>query len=99
VIWRNRLAILLWDPLFDALMRSDLIEVLHIGLKDTIQLLLLEDEKMIEAFSSHAPQKPFTDGIGSRSMVGRFDHLNAAGCGHASETRSKLAITITNEIV
>jgi hypothetical protein len=98
VIRRNRLAILFWDLLFDALMRSDLIEVLHIGLKDTIQLLLLEDEKMIEALSSHTQEKPFTDRIGPRRMVGHFEHLNAAGCGYASETGSKLAITITNEI-
>jgi hypothetical protein len=30
VIRRNRLTILFWDPLFDALMRSGLIEVLHL---------------------------------------------------------------------
>jgi hypothetical protein len=51
VIRRNRLTILFWDLLFDALMRSGLIEVLDIGLKDTIQLLLLEDEKVIETLS------------------------------------------------
>jgi len=53
VIRRNRLTILFWDLLCDALMRSGLIEVLHIGMKDTMQLLLLEDKQMIEALSPH----------------------------------------------
>jgi hypothetical protein len=99
VIRRDRYTIQFWDLLFDALMRPGLIEVLHISPKDTIQLLLLEDEKMIKAFSPHTPQKSFTDRIGSRSMIRRFEHLDAAGCGYTSETGSKFAITITNEIV
>jgi hypothetical protein len=68
VICRNRLTKLCWDLLFDTLMQPVSIEVLHIGLKDTIQLLLMEDEKMIEALSSYTPQKPFTDRIGLRRM-------------------------------
>ena len=99
VIRRNRLTILFWDLLFDALMRPSLIEVLDIGTKDTVQLLLLEDEQVIETLSTHTPQKPFTDRIGPWCMIRRFEDLNAAGCSHASETGSKLAITITNEIV
>ncbi len=99
MIRRNWLTILFWDLVFDALMRPSLIEVLHIGTKDTMQLLLLEDEKMIEALSPHTQEKAFTDRIGPWRMVRRFEHLNAASCGHASETGSKLAITITNEIV
>jgi hypothetical protein len=75
------------------------IEVLNIGTKDAVQLLLLKDEQVIETLSTHAAQKPFTDRIGSWRMSGRFEHLDAAGCGHASETGSKLAITITDEIL
>jgi hypothetical protein len=80
-------------------MRPGLIEVLHIGMKDTIQLLLLQDEKMIETLSPHTQEKPFTDRIGARCMVRRGEHLDAAGCCHAREMGSKLVITITNEIV
>ena len=98
VIWRDRLTIPFWKLLFDALMRPGLIEVLDIGMKDTIQLLLLEDEKMIETLSPHTPQKPFTDRIGPWRMVRRFEHLDAAGCGHASEIGSKFAIPISDEI-
>jgi hypothetical protein len=68
-------------------MRPGSIEVLHIGVKDTMQLLLLEDEQVIEALSTHAAQKPFTDRIGSWCVLRRGEHLDAAGCGHASAHR------------
>jgi len=88
-----------WNLLFEALMRSGSIEVLDIGMQDTMQLLLLEDEKVIETLSTHAAQKPFTDCIGSWCVVRRGEHLDAAGCGYASETGSKFVITIANELV
>ena len=80
-------------------LRSGSIEVMRIGMQDTMQLLLLEDEKMIETLSTHAAQKPFTDGIGPFRVVRRGEYLDAAGCSHTRETRSKLAITIANEIL
>jgi len=61
VIWRDRLSKPFWNLLCDALVRSGSIEVLDIGMQDTMQLLLLEDEKVIEALATHAAQKPFTD--------------------------------------
>lgn len=99
VIWLNRLTKLFWKLLSDALMWPGSIEVLDIGVKDTVQLLLLQDEQMIETLSSYTAQKPLTDRIGSWCVVRRFEHLDAVGCGHVSETGSKLVITITNEIV
>jgi len=90
---------MLWDLLSDALMRSGLIEVLNIGMKDTVQLLLVKDKQVIQTLSTHAAHKPFADRIGSRRLVGRFQYLDAAGCGHARETGSKLIITITDEIL
>ena len=80
-------------------MRPGSIEVLDIGVKDTVQLFLLQDEKVIETLSPHTQEKPLTDRIGSRCMVRRGEHLDAAGCGHAREMGSKLVITITNELV
>ena len=80
-------------------LRSGLIEVLDIGTQDTMKLLLLQDEQVIETLSTHTAHKPFTDRIDSRRLVGRFQYLDAAGCGHARETGSKLGITITDEIL
>jgi hypothetical protein len=56
--------------LSDALMRPGSIEIFDIGMQDTIQLLLLEDEQVIKTLSSHAAQKPFADCIGSWRMGG-----------------------------
>jgi hypothetical protein len=58
--------------LFDPLMWSGSIEVLDIGVEDTVELLLMQDEQMIEAFTSYTPQEAFTDGIGSRGVIGNI---------------------------
>jgi hypothetical protein len=75
------------------------IEVPNRGIKDTLQLLLVKDEQVIETLATHTQEKPFTDRIGAFRLVGRFKYLVAARCGHASETGSKLVITITDEIL
>jgi hypothetical protein len=76
-----------------------LIEVLNIGMKDTVQLLLVKDEQVIETLATPTAHKPFTDRIGAFRVIRCFQDLDAAGCGHASETGSKLVITITDEIL
>ena len=75
------------------------IEVLNRGTKDTIQLLLVKDEQVIQTLAAHTAHKPFTDRIGAFRVIRCFQDLDAAGCGHASETGSKLVITITDEIL
>ena len=62
-------------------MWSDLIKVLDIGTQDTMQLLLLQDEQVIQTLATHTAQKPFTDGIGAWRMNGRLEYLDAAGGG------------------
>jgi len=54
---------------------------------------------MIQALSSNTPQKAFTDGIGARGVIGRFEQLDATRCCHSSETGAKLAIMIVNEVL
>jgi hypothetical protein len=80
-------------------MRPGFVEVLDIGKQDTMQLLLLQNEQVIETLVTHAAHKPFTDGVGPWCVIWRFEYLDAAGCSHARETGSKFAITITNEIL
>jgi hypothetical protein len=98
-MWRDRPTIPLWNLLPDALMRSCLVEVRHIGIEDTLELLLLQDEQVIQTLSPHTAQKALTDGIGAFRVIRCFQYLDAAGCCHARETRSKLTVTITNEIL
>src|SRR5215472_8351318 len=73
-MWRHGSSFLLRNLLLDALMRSCLVEVRHIGFHDQLELLLMQDEKVIETLSPHTPQKPFTDGIGTRCSVFRHHH-------------------------
>ncbi len=88
----------LWN-LLDAPMWSCLIEIRDIGLQDTMQLLLTEDQYVIQARSPNTPQKAFTDGIGSWRVIGCFQYLDAARCCHSSETGPKLALMIAHEIL
>jgi hypothetical protein len=59
-----------------------------------MELPLMEDQEMIQAFSSHTSQKTFTDGIGSWSPVRRSKHLDATCCCHSFKIRPELAISI-----
>src|SRR5258708_39030427 len=96
---RNAADFCLRDLLLDTMVWSRSIEILGIGMKYTMQLLLLENEEVIEARSPHTPQKAFADRVGSGRVIRRFKNLDAARCCNTSETRSKLAIMITNEIL
>ena len=64
-----------------------------------MQLLLIEDQHVVKALSSHTQEKAFTDGIGSWRVIGCFENLDAARCCNASETRAKLVIVIANKIL
>src|SRR5258708_539626 len=64
-----------------------------------LQLLLMEDQHVIQALSPDTQEKAFTDGIGSWCVIRCFQYLDAARYCDTSETGSKLAIVIANEIL
>src|SRR5258708_6357929 len=80
-------------------MRSCLVEVGYIRIEDTVKLLLMQDEQMIKALTSHTAQESLTDGIGSRGVIGGFENLDATCLGNPREGHSKLAIVITDEVL
>ena len=80
-------------------LRPGLVEILDIGTQDTMQLLLLQDEQVIQTLATHAAKEAFTDGIGPWCVIRRFEYLDAATCSHTRETGSELVITIANEIL
>jgi hypothetical protein len=94
---RNQSA-LLRDLLLDPLMGSCLVEVGHIGMEHTLKLLLLKDQQVIEAFSPHAPQKAFADGIGSWSMNRGLKNLDATCGRHPSKARPEFVVVISDQI-
>ncbi len=85
--------------LVDPLMWSCPIEIINLETQDTMQMLLMEDQHMIQALSSNTSQKAFTDGIGARGVIRRFEQLDATRCCNSSETGAKLAIIIANEVL
>jgi len=84
--------------LFDPLMWSGSIEVLDIGVEDTVELFLMQDEQMIEAFTSYTPQEAFTDGIGSRGVIRRFENLDSTRSRNTGEVHPKLAIVLPKKV-
>src|SRR6266567_4187007 len=84
------------DLLRNPLMGSCLVEVDHIRIEHALELLLLKDQQMIQAFLTNTSQEAFTDGIGSGSVNGGFEQLDATSRRHSAETGSKLAVVITD---
>ena len=87
------------DLLLDPLMRPGLVEVVYIRIEHALELLLLQDEHVIEALASHTAQKAFTNSIGSRGVVGRFEDLDVTRFGNPVEGHPKLAIIISDEVL
>src|SRR5215469_473016 len=90
---------LLRTLLSDALMRSGLIEVLDIGIEHALKLLLLQDEQVIETLATHTAEEALADGIGTWSMIGRFENFDATGLGYPREGHAKFALVIPDEIL
>ena len=81
------------------LMGSCPIEVGDIGIEHALELLLIQDQQVVQAFLSDAPQKAFANGIGSGSVTRGLEKLDATGRCHSAETGSILAVVITDQIL
>ena len=53
------------NPLPKPLMGSSLMKVENICIEEAMELLLLDNEEVIQAFSPHTTQKTFANGIGA----------------------------------
>jgi len=58
----------------------------------------MQDQQVVQACLSHAPQKPLTDGVSSGSVIGRLEQLDATGPRHPSKAGPKFAVVISNQI-
>jgi hypothetical protein len=56
------------DPLPNPLMRSCLVEVGDIAIEHALELFLLQDQQVVQAFLSHTSQEALADSIGSGSV-------------------------------
>jgi hypothetical protein len=80
-------------------MGSCLVEVDHIRVEHALELLLMQNQQVVQAFLPHAPQKTLADDIGSWGMNRRFEDLDRARFRHTNKARPKLPVVITNEIL
>jgi hypothetical protein len=77
-------------------MRSSLIEGDHRSLEKLGELFLVKDQEVIQTFSSHAPQKAFTDGIrlgvryGVRSILMPLVEATRPNCGPNLRSLSRI---------
>ncbi len=76
MLWRKRHGAY-WYLLVNSLMRSSLIEGHHVCFEESVELLFMKDEEVIQVCSPHAPQKAFADGIRSWRSVQRSKHFYA----------------------
>jgi hypothetical protein len=81
------------------LMRSCLVEVQHIRIEHALELPLLQDQQMVQAFLPHTSHEALTDGIGSWCVIRRLEHLNGTCGRYTSEAGPKFAIVITNQVL
>ena len=68
-------------------------------MEDAVELLLMQDEQMIEALTSHTAQEALTDRIGARGLIGGFENLDVTRSSQPRETHPKFAIIIPDEIL
>ena len=94
----HRSSFRLGNLLSDPLMGSCLVEGGHVGIEDTVELPLMEDEQVIEALATYTAQEALTDGIGARGVIRGYEHINTTGLGNSREGHAKFAIVITDEI-
>ena len=79
-------------------MRSSPIEVGDIAIEHALELFLLNNQQLIQAFLSDAPQEAFADRIGSWSVIRRFENLDTTCPRHPSKARPELAIVISDQV-
>ncbi len=76
-----------------------MIKVQDIVIEKPLELLLMKDQIVIQAFSSHAPQKTLTDCIGLRGSIRRSKHLDATGGCHSGKIRPEFLVIIPDEVL
>ena len=95
----HRPSFLLRNLLLDALMRPGSVEVMHIRVEHAVELPLMQDEQMIEAFTSYTAEETFTDSICTWGVIRSFENLNITHLCNPREAQPKLTINIPNEVL
>jgi hypothetical protein len=87
------------SPLLHLLAKPLLYTKLGMVSQHALELLLLKNQQMVEAFLPDAPQKAFADRIGSGSVIRGLENLNRTRGRYPSKGRPKFGVVITNQIL
>jgi hypothetical protein len=79
-------------------MGSCLVEVGDIAIEHALELLLMEDQQVVEAFLPYTSQEALADRIGSGCMIRCFENLDVTCPRHSCKARPEFAIVITDQI-
>ncbi len=71
---------------------------MHIRVEHAVELLLMQDEQMIEAFTPYTAKEPLTDCIRAWGVIRSFENLDVTRLRNSSEAQPKLTIVITDEV-
>jgi hypothetical protein len=71
---------------------------MHRRARHAVELLLMQDEQMIEAFTPYTAKEPLTDGMCAWGVRRSFKNLNVTRLRNSSEAQPKLTIVITDEV-
>jgi transposase InsO family protein len=83
--------------LADPLVRSRRIEVLDVLREDASEVPLAEDQHVVSAFASDAPEEALADAVGARRPDRRPDHLDAPRRSDPGEGRTVLGVVVPDQ--
>ena len=91
----------IWDALLDALMRSSAVVVVDEPGDETVQVIAVEDEHMIQAFPSEGADESlgvsaYLRYVGFRCSKRCFQFLDTTTSGDFREAMAVLAVAIVN---
>jgi hypothetical protein len=91
---------LLWwtrDMLVDALVWSGMVEIGLILLHGPIELLLVQDEEEVEAFTPHTAQKTLANSVGLGGLIRCGQDFDAGPFGDPVEGVAELVVVVANQ--
>jgi hypothetical protein len=85
------------DALPESLTRPAPVEVGYVLVEHDVEVVLSEDDNVIEALASDAPQKPLASRIHQRSPHGRLQDSDSSPLGHAIEDHTEPRVPIADD--
>jgi hypothetical protein len=71
---------------------------MHRRARHAVELLLMQDQEMIEAFTPYTAKEPLTDGMCAWGVSRSCKNLNVTRLRNSSEFQPKRTIVITDEV-